>query len=185
MKFGRICLSAISTILFTTYVHPLNKSSKIDYSMEKSMKVVYGVDNRLDLFEIKNNDLKNAAIATIALFSKSDIIESQDGLTSFNPYHAKPYGLCDDEPFSNQPFSSYCSGFLVTEDLIITAGHCVSSQSRCENSHIVFDYSNEFPGQNILPTFSNSNVYNCKELVYSNFLKKMVKLMAMTTVFYD
>jgi hypothetical protein len=52
--------------------------------------------------------------------------------------------LCEEAtPFYGQPTPNRdCSGFLVGEDLILTAGHCVNCPL-CENMVFVFDYAVE------------------------------------------
>lgn len=42
--------------------------------------------------------------------------------------------MCIGEKFENIETSSNCTGFLVDNDLMVTAGHCINTQSECENS---------------------------------------------------
>lgn len=49
-------------------------------------------------------------------------------------------------PFYAQPDpSTHCSGILVGEDLILTAGHCLNP-AECPQQRIIFDYAVQFPG---------------------------------------
>ncbi|MEM7645962.1 MAG: serine protease, partial [Pseudomonadota bacterium] len=67
-------------------------------------------------------------------------------------------------PFANQPSAAYCSGFLVSEDLIVTAGHCVRDINECGQTSFVFDYAKHSADQDdfIVP---HDNVYYCQEIV--------------------
>ena len=47
--------------------------------------------------------------------------------------------LCKNEKFLNQPSGANCTGFLIAEDKLLTAGHCVSFDSDCEEFYWVFD----------------------------------------------
>ena len=46
------------------------------------------------------------------------------------------YGLCDDKLFRNQPIGAFCSGFLVADDIIATAGHCVEEDNVTDISFV-------------------------------------------------
>ena len=55
------------------------------------------------------------------------------------------------------PFS--CTGFLVADDLLLTAGHCVKSKSYCTN------YKWAFNQTKTSSTIQTKDVYSCKEIV--------------------
>ncbi len=58
-----------------------------------------------------------------------------------------PQDLCPaTTPFYAQPTPTHhCSGFLVGEDLILTAGHCMC-EIGCADQRFVFDYAVKYPG---------------------------------------
>jgi V8-like Glu-specific endopeptidase len=73
-------------------------------------------------------------------------------------------GLCQKTRYEEAPSLSGCTGFLVGEDLIATAGHCIENVDRCENMSIVFDVSEEqvvSQGYKV----SQKNIYNCKKVI--------------------
>ena len=41
--------------------------------------------------------------------------------------YGEDYGLCPEERFWGQPDPMWCSAFLVSDNEIVTAGHCVDS----------------------------------------------------------
>jgi hypothetical protein len=76
----------------------------------------------------------------------------------------KEFGLCADEPFFEEPSGAFCSGALVGEDLLITAGHCVKSASNCADTKFVFNYS--ITKEGLFPTSAAAaDVVGCKEIV--------------------
>lgn len=68
--------------------------------------------------------------------------------------------LCAGEPFEAQPALSACSGVLIAEDLVLTAGHCTNG---CGDVRLVFDYALTSSGT--LPTLTDDDVYRCDSTV--------------------
>lgn len=68
--------------------------------------------------------------------------------------------LCAGEPFETQPALSACSGVLIAEDLVLTAGHCTNG---CGDLRFVFDYALTPSGT--LPTLTADDVYRCDTTV--------------------
>ncbi|KYG62489.1 hypothetical protein AZI86_16790 [Bdellovibrio bacteriovorus] len=61
-------------------------------------------------------------------------------------------------PWAEQSSASYCSGILVAPDMVLTAGHCLSSPYSCENLQLVFNY-------NIMNDSQEFEVRDCKAVV--------------------
>lgn len=70
--------------------------------------------------------------------------------------------LCPGVRFEEQPVLSKCTGFLVAEDIVITAGHCVSSETQCRSFNWVFGYKEG------IEKFTQDQVYNCQSLITKN-----------------
>lgn len=134
-------------------------------------KVIYGDDNRLDVYEVSRADVRDIADSTVALIPTRLISPGPNGSVLIN---GKQYGsernLCPEEPFFDQPSAANCSGSLVGEDLIATAGHCVSP-SDCNKYVFVFGYKmiNSSMAQ---VSFPQSEVYKCKEIVAREYTNK-------------
>jgi len=123
-------------------------------------RVIYGVDNRQDLYEVSAAKVKKAADSVVALVKKADLARKADGtyeLTTSS--YQQDYQLCGSEPFVNQPLGCFCSGFLVAPDVIATAGHCVKSKQDLAGMRFVFDFRMA-DAQNARTTFPESNVYS-------------------------
>ena len=103
-------------------------SAMIAAALKAKQKVIYGVDNRLDLFEVISPALRQDADSVVALLRDTDVIDDGDGTSSFQTRSFKTsQRLCSSERFGTQPVAAFCTGVLVGKDLVATAGHCVKS----------------------------------------------------------
>lgn len=93
--------------------------------------------------------------------------------------------LCSSEPYRDQTVIADCSSFLVTEDTMVTAGHCIVDQKDCSEMAVAFDFEYQAgsvpSGINFVPEFrvEPKNQYKCKNLLYksdSEFSKSKSKL---------
>ena len=127
-------------------------------------KVVYGVDNRLEVYEAAAS-MKVLAASTAAMISPRELIKNEDGTFSTTQDPLKANGICEDDPYANQPTPANCSGFLVGPDLLMTAGHCIRSQSACESMKWVFGFAVDEATKKAGLNISADEIYSCKLLV--------------------
>ena len=125
---------------------------------------IYGIDNRLDWFEAPGLTTAYWAKATLALMHPRSLQRDGEFYRVQGPSYENMAGLCPGNPFAEQPTAAFCSGFLVSEDLIVTAGHCVRSQTECENTKFVFDYATFSSGQTEHRVGLES-VFSCAEII--------------------
>lgn len=127
-------------------------------------KGIYGADNRDEPALSSNPKIHQYAQATAAMVD-SEILRFIPDLESYI-FPTSSIGddddLCADEKFFNQSHIATCSGFLVKDDILITAGHCVESQEDCDSFNWVFDYTNSSK------LLSKNNVYKCKKIISRN-----------------
>lgn len=127
-------------------------------------RVIYGDDNRIEIHKATAYWQKKAD-STVALFSKSDLSDNgNQTLKVGGDNYGESYNLCEDEPFREQQSAGFCSGSLVAPNLIMTAGHCVRSQSACEKVNFVFGFGYARTNTD-LASVPALNVYSCKTLV--------------------
>ena len=127
-------------------------------------KVVYGDDNRLDVFEATNTTHLTLAKSTAALVKSYSVGQSRNGMSKLSGGNLN---VCSDDKFDGQLTAAFCSGFLVNHEgkqYMVTAGHCITSKSDCTGTRFVFDYAVTTPGQTD-HSVSSSNVYSCKRIV--------------------
>ncbi len=129
-------------------------------------KVIYGQDDRLDVYEVLNPQLVDLANSTAAMVPVKDI---SGGVFGYNVTSGSlaDAGICADEKFANQPTAAMCSGFLVGPDLLVTAGHCMEKSpgdDPCVKAKWIFDYRMDSEDTPIM-SFLENQVYSCKEVV--------------------
>lgn len=134
-------------------------------AFDKRTKVVYGKDDRLDVYQVSDPELLAMADSTAAMIPKANLAlnTSTNVVSIAQSSFGADYGLCKDEPFYSQPNGAMCSGVLVGPDLLATAGHCVSDFD-CSSQSFVFNYKMGGPGLNPAMA-SGDDVYNCKKVV--------------------
>lgn len=137
---------------------------------ESSIKIVYGADDRIDVRDVTNAQLLEVASSTAAMIP-------QWKLDTYNNPETPEFlrlmltlsgstGVCPTERFADQPALASCSGFLVGDKTIVTAGHCVSEFAGCDGKVWVFDYNLDSSGTESV-TIDPANVYNCAKVVRS------------------
>ena len=139
-------------------------SSEEAFVGELSASVVYGDDDRREVFNHPNDGLRLIARESIvALIPTARINRETSGDYSLFAFSLKDErGLCEDEPFGNQPVAASCSGVLITDDLLLTAGHCISPQRPCDTFKYVFNYYLDAP--NRLSFIRDEDVYSCERV---------------------
>lgn len=131
-------------------------------------KVIYGEDNRQDIVDVERAAWVEVASSTAVMILKSDIPAGgkgrrKTGITISGPTLASR-GICPTERFANQPTVGNCSGFLIDEKTIVTAGHCMTMPEDCSDFKWVFDYKVEVAGVDSV-TIQKNNIYNCKRVI--------------------
>lgn len=128
-------------------------------------KVVYGADDRLDIRDVTDPALVEAARSTAAMIASTKIVTDENGKITLSTENLRTHiNACEGEPFTEQPSSANCSGFLVAPDLVVTAGHCMVSADKCSTYKWVFDYRLDTPGVESVE-LKSENIYNCTEIV--------------------
>ena len=106
-------------------------------------RAIYGTDDRRDLYQVTQPELRKVAESVVALVAASDLHHRgrRGGrYTLSTTRYRDDYELCANEPFFNQPLGCDCTGFLVARDVIATAGHCVRSTRGLKKIRFVFGF---------------------------------------------
>ncbi|MFT5353777.1 MAG: hypothetical protein ACI9KE_000977, partial [Polyangiales bacterium] len=128
--------------------------------------VVYGNDDRVEVYQYPDLLFRELAARSIVALVSSNILDvSNPGDVRFRGRNLQQaQRLCSTERFLEQPAIANCSGTLIDFDLVLTAGHCVTSQAACQGTSFVFDYYYEDDGPR-KEIDLNEDVYSCAELV--------------------
>jgi len=127
-------------------------------------KVIYGIDNRSDVMSYRGRRVVDVSRSTVALVKSENLAKSGVQFTLQGETFKEKFNLCSGERFADQPAAAFCSGFLVGENKIVTAGHCVTTQATCDDVRFVFDYKMKNSRQSQLQ-FAESQVYSCKKVL--------------------
>lgn len=135
----------------------------------KSTSIIYGEDNRIETYQA-DKKLQKLASSTAGMLSRIEAVDLGDAYMLPPKSISDAMGLCKNERFKEQPSAVSCSGFLVGPDLLVTAGHCVTSQERCEEVSFVFDYKIEEKTNRANMIVGKDKVYKCKKLIDAKLL---------------
>ena len=139
---------------------------RADIVSNSGEKLIYGNDDRRDIFEVGSSLQLRVADSTVALMEASSLTKSGSRYAIQGQSFGASNGLCETEPYFNQPTAAFCSGSLVGTDLILTAGHCVKTAADCASARFVFGFGVRARGET--PTSAPvSEVYSCKEIVHT------------------
>src|SRR5262245_42153131 len=105
---------------------------------QMSRAFVNGGDDRREYFELEPSQLAAVEPFTVALMTDSAARALTSGHVGTLPTWSDINGLCDGEPFAEQPAAAFCSGVLVDWNLVLTSGHCVNVPQ--EDLRVAFDY---------------------------------------------
>lgn len=135
--------------------------------------VVYGTDDRQDVYAHPDMNLRVLAQQSIVALMRDTAIDVSDpmavrytGTTTLR----ESQDLCPGQRFENDPTHSHCSGTLIDNDLVLTAGHCFTAPgadaerpNTCANTRFVFKYYHEAAGR--LAAITAEDVFSCAEVI--------------------
>lgn len=127
-------------------------------------KSIYGSDDRQDYFEA-SAPMRKLSDSVVSFWSSKRVTVTGDKAKLSTVNFADAVGLCPGQKFAEQPIGAFCSGTLVGEDLIMTAGHCITDQGKCSDARIVFGYNVDVLNGAANTTVPAANVYSCKSIV--------------------
>ncbi|HNW44590.1 MAG TPA: serine protease [Elusimicrobiales bacterium] len=127
-------------------------------------KSIYGPDNRLDFFE-SAPAMQTLSNSVISIWKAADVVATGAGFKLTTENFGTAYGLCPAEKFRDQTLGAFCSGSLVGDDLIMTAGHCVKTEADCKATKFVFGYKVAKAGAAPTTTLGKDEVYGCSKIV--------------------
>lgn len=127
------------------------------FSLSISQAIIFGADNRSDIVThaTKNRDLAPAISMSVGQPYVIPQSQQKFRLDFYPASDSANVGLCPEEKFSQQNANWLnCTGFMVTEEVMVTAGHCMifnhsgtkpalvqdGTTSMCNDFDWVFDF---------------------------------------------
>ncbi|MFY0577038.1 trypsin-like serine peptidase [Cystobacter fuscus] len=132
---------------------------------EKKSEVVYGTDDRLDVYAHPDATLRARAQQSTVALMHPPLIDATD------PNHVVFTGqtlgegrnLCTTERFRDDPRAAFCSGTLIDDDPVLTAAHCVPTPDECANTRFVFNFYRTAEGA--LQQVTTQDIFRCTAIV--------------------
>lgn len=124
--------------------------------------VVYGTDDRRDVYQVSDEALLAVASATAGVFRGGELSSSGLVNTSLLLRDSRS-PMCEDEPFRDQPLGAGCTAFLVDDALVVTAGHCISDSS-CSSRQFGFGF-HMTSATTVRAQLDPDDVYRCGRVV--------------------
>ena len=127
--------------------------------------VIYGRDDRLDWYEIAEVKVRRNAEAVASSWNVTDLLGPFNwSYTLKTIKYSWAYNLVEEERFRDQQVGAHCTSFLVGEDILVTAGHCIN---RVNYKDKVFIFGYRMEGKGVKSTFiiQSENVYKAKALL--------------------
>lgn len=136
----------------------------ISFAGGSSAKSIYGSDDRVDFFGASQS--QQTLSDSVVSFWKAGSVEIANGSAKLKTVNfGERMNLCPGTKFMEQPIGAFCSGSLVGDDLVITAGHCVKTEADCQNTKLVFGYAVKSSGSEAVTTLPAGEVYTCGKIV--------------------
>ena len=127
-------------------------------------KVIYGTDNRLDLFQVTDPNILGDADSVVSLFRANNVTDNGNGTSTLTTQNfGTAHNLCPAERFAGQPIGAFCTGFLVGPGVVATAGHCINANN-VTNVRFVFGFAMQNAGAAQL-VVNNSEIYSGAQIV--------------------
>lgn len=138
-------------------------------------QLIYGNDDRKDLYEITDPVLRSYAPAVGMLVGTSYIkeeggqLEVSGGTLNQAKQSEFKKPLCPDVKFRNQIEPGSCSGFLVAQNILATAGHCV--KGGIADTRVVMNFAVTSASQANAPRFKirPDQIYSIRRIISTKY----------------
>jgi len=134
----------------------------------KPSSIIYGENDILDHHEVRSKKIRHIG-KSVAIQVPDYRLHYEDGHYNINQEFLEDLNICPNynafhDKISLQPSIGSCSGFLIEEDVLLTASHCIEGLKDCKESYWVFNF--KINSKSIAPSsFQAKNVYKCTEII--------------------
>lgn len=131
-----------------------------------SLKTIYGRDDRVPIDDPSvSPKVRQFSESVGMLVGGFDYSANGDGSITLSPRTLKDrMAVCPEVPFANEPAPGFCTGFLASPDLMVTAAHCLRTDVDCRNTSIVFGFYGHKEGWSSLDIPAD-RAFRCKSLI--------------------
>lgn len=131
---------------------------------------LYGPDDRRDIYQTR----LSAVARGVAVAVGNNLVEHHgDGTFGMTDVDRLDEVLCQGERFRDQTSIGVCTGFLIGDRYLVTAGHCLlptgivqtGPHPFCEAFSWYFDYNLKKAGEDVVSRVPESRLYGCKRVI--------------------
>lgn len=136
-----------------------------DGGEQSPQRVISGSDDRREVYAEENAWMRSYAEQATAALVHNSFFETVNGRLYLDANGATlgyTQNLCVGEPFAEQPMQASCSGTLIDDDLILTAGHCVAQENACANYRWVFN--NHYVAAGVRHAIEPEDIFSCRRI---------------------
>jgi V8-like Glu-specific endopeptidase len=157
-NFFRAFITAFVGFLTSNIVYaatPVNSTGARPYA-------IYGDDNRQEVFAAPAfwQELSRSIAGKVSM---EHISQGGGGIQLIGSPLSKK--SCPTNRFADQITVPSCTGFLVKENILITAAHCMKASVDCANFVWVFGYNLQNESDKGYTRVANNQVYRCKQVL--------------------
>ena len=139
----------------------------------EGLPVTYGQDSRIEILQHTDSKLQTMG-DSVAIFVQKNQVKISGNSVTLDGYALEELSemgwlvkgtsapMCTGELFASQIAPGLCTGFLVKEDILVTAGHCLE-KTPCSDANIVFGFYMQ--ADNSLSSLTTENVFECSEVI--------------------
>lgn len=132
---------------------------------------IYGNDDRQEVRKVPR--IAGPASSVAVAVGSNLISKNSDGTSKIQIFSHYGEGMCRNERFVGQPSIGVCSGFLLSDRILVTAGHCGMPTGMsvdpnhpfCENFSWIFGYALDKEGKTNDQRIPADKIYTCKRLI--------------------
>lgn len=133
---------------------------------------IYGADDRRDIYQVPQ--YQSVAKAVAVAVGHNMLIKNDDGTRRVDMVDRLGDFVCKDERFTDQPSLGVCTGFLIGDRYLVTAGHCALPTGIVDNQYHPFcEAFDWYFGYNISKNggiagdqkIPDDQLYRCKRII--------------------
>jgi hypothetical protein len=129
--------------------------------------VVYGPDDRVEAVDASSGLREVALASTAVLMPASLLVQVSEQASEVRaPALQDQLGLCPGQPFAEQPQAAFCTAVLVDENTVLTAGHCITEATPCDE-HLVIAFEYVATPESARVSIANDALFTCAQVLWS------------------